>query len=52
MSVNQEFEKTGSIAYLCDEYLKNNFIDPEASERRMREHLDRVYADLNVTLHR
>ena len=33
MSVNQEFEKTGSIAYLCDEYLKNNFIDPEASER-------------------
>ena len=33
MSVNQKFEKTGSIAYLCDEYLKNNFIDPEASER-------------------
>ena len=26
--------------------------DPEASERQMREHLDRVYADLNVTLHR
>ena len=33
MSVNHEFEKTGSIAYLCEEYLKNNFIDPEASER-------------------
>lgn len=24
---------TGSIAYLCEEYLKNNYIDPEASER-------------------
>lgn len=24
---------TGSIAYLCEEYLKNNHIDPEASER-------------------
>ena len=22
-----------SIAYLCEEYIKNNFIDPEVSER-------------------
>ena len=29
----RNLRKTGSIAYLCDEYLKNNFIDPEASER-------------------
>lgn len=32
MSVNQTFE-TGSAAYLCGEYLKNNFIDPETCER-------------------
>jgi len=45
MSVNQEFEKTGSIAYLCDEYLKNNFIDPEASERLgvSKSHLVRTF---------
>ena len=33
MSVNQEFEETGSITSLCAEYLKNNFIDPEECER-------------------
>ena len=33
MSVNQNLEKTGSAAYLCEEYLKNNFIDPETCER-------------------
>ncbi len=33
MSVNSEFEKTGSITSLCKEYLKNNFIDPETCER-------------------
>jgi citrate synthase len=33
MSVNQAFEKTSSAAYLCEEYLKNNFIDPETCER-------------------
>lgn len=33
MSEHADIERTGSIAYLCDEYLKNNFIDPEASER-------------------
>ncbi len=26
-------EQTSSIAYLCEEYLKNNFIDPEECER-------------------
>lgn len=33
MSVNNKFEKTGSITSLCEEYLKNNFIDPETCER-------------------
>ena len=33
MSVNQNLEKTGSAAYLCEEYLKNNFIDPATCER-------------------
>ena len=33
MSVNREFEQTGSITTLCSEYLKNNFIDPEECER-------------------
>ena len=33
MSVNQNLEKTGSAVYLCEEYLKNNFIDPETCER-------------------
>lgn len=31
MAQDTEFEKTGSIASLCEEYLKNNFIDPEIS---------------------
>lgn len=33
MSDMENFDKTGSIAYLCDEYLKHNFIDPETCER-------------------
>ena len=33
MSASTDFERTGSIAYLCEEYLKNNYIDPETSER-------------------
>lgn len=33
MSVNKEFEQTGSIASLCGEYLKHNFIDPDDCER-------------------
>lgn len=32
MAVNRT-EQTSSIAYLCEEYLKNNFIDPEECER-------------------
>ncbi len=27
------WDKTGSIEYLCEEYLKNNFIDPETCEK-------------------
>ena len=30
---SKEFEQTGSIAYLCEEYLRNNYIDPEMCER-------------------
>lgn len=33
MSQTAEFDKTGSIAYLCEEYKKHNFIDPETCER-------------------
>lgn len=33
MSQTDEFDKTGSIAYLCEEYKKHNFIDPETCER-------------------
>lgn len=33
MASNGEFERTGSMEYLCNEYTKNNFIDPEVSER-------------------
>lgn len=33
MAAITEFEKTGSIEFLCEEYTKNNFIDNEASER-------------------
>ncbi|MEG1447154.1 MAG: citrate synthase [Ruthenibacterium sp.] len=31
MATDTEFERAGSIASLCEEYLKNNFIDPEIS---------------------
>lgn len=30
---SNRMEQTSSIAYLCEEYLKNNFIDPEECER-------------------
>ena len=33
MSEQTERLKMDAIAYLCEEYLKNNFIDPETSER-------------------
>ncbi|MEG1639548.1 MAG: citrate synthase, partial [Ruthenibacterium sp.] len=31
MAQDTELGQTGSIASLCEEYLKNNFIDPEIS---------------------
>ena len=30
---SNRMEQTSSIAYLCEEYLKNNFINPEECER-------------------
>lgn len=29
----RQVQRTGSIAYLCEEYLKNNYIDPETCEK-------------------
>lgn len=33
MAGNMDFERTGSTEYLCEEYQKNNYIDPEISEK-------------------
>ena len=33
MSINREWEQTSSMTTLCEEYLKNNHINPEECER-------------------